>query len=52
MGVINNKQQKYSITLASGENVKILLDDVEVFNETVGQDYIAIIQLNYNESKQ
>ncbi len=49
---INNKQQKYNITLSPGENIKILIDDNEVFNETVGTDYISNVQLNYNESKQ
>ena len=49
---INNKQQKYSITMDPTENIKILINDNEVFNETVGNNYIAIIQLNYNETKQ
>lgn len=49
---INNKRQSYSITLAADDNIKILINDNEVFNETVGTGYISIAQLDYNESKQ
>ena len=49
---INNKRQSYSISLVAGENIKILINDNEVFDETVGTNYISIVQLDYNESKQ
>ena len=49
---INNKKQNYSITLIADEDIRILINDIEVFNETVATGYIAIIQLDYNESKQ
>ena len=48
---VESKILKYRINLLAQENIKILVNEIEVFNETVPQDFIGNVGLNYSEEK-
>jgi len=48
---LEQKRMRYRLSLEAGENVKILINDNEVFNETVGQSFLANVDLTYDETK-
>ena len=46
---LKSKDIGYNIELAATENIKILINDNEVFNETVANNFTAKIKLKYFE---
>ena len=46
---IKNKKLEYFLEMVEGENIKILINDVPAFNETVGTGYISQITFRYHE---
>ena len=48
---LESKTLKYRISLITGENIKITVNDIEVFNESVSEGFTGHVSLNYDESK-
>ena len=48
---VENKEFQYNISLEAGENIKILINDNEVIDETVPANYKANVTYMYQESK-
>lgn len=48
---VESKILKYRISLAAEENIKIIVNEIEVFNETVPTGFVGSVGLNYSEEK-
>ena len=48
---VDNKEIQYNITLDATENIKILINENQAFNETVPVGYKCNITFMYQESK-
>lgn len=49
---ITQRTEQYNLELIAEENIKILINDIEVFNETIGTDKKAIIQFRFQEENE
>jgi hypothetical protein len=49
---LESKALKYRISLVAGETIKILVNDVEVFNEDVQTGFKGNVSLIYNEDQE
>ena len=47
---VQNKEIGYRINMIAGENIKILINDNEAFNETVGESKEGKVNFKFQES--
>jgi len=52
MADIRAKRIGYDVDLVEGDNVKILINDNERFNYTIGVGYLGRLGLNFQETKE
>lgn len=48
---VKNRRFQYDIELVGGENIKILINDIQVIDDTIKDEHLGLINYIYHETK-